>query len=267
MAKYSLDVLTSLFITKNARKTRDNLPDSRVTLAPHADAVSLYHAIKDILEYLNITPGGGTGDGIYGGSGTIAPNTISTLSENSVFTIEFSDTGTPLFISDLDKSVTISSQDASHALYVYPTTAGLEGPSGKLETSALTYTFTDTLAGEGIQYAADYSATWTSRSLVDKAYVDSLAFSSAIPPATGPSAFLYFDGTDWVETFVITNRQLVSATNVVTLPHAPISTLPIEVFVNGVLKWPTSDYTITSNTITFVYTLQDADKVTTKYHI
>ena len=60
MAKYSLDTLTSIFLTKNIRKQRDNYPESQRTLVPHADAISLYHAIKDILEYLNITSGGTT---------------------------------------------------------------------------------------------------------------------------------------------------------------------------------------------------------------
>lgn len=62
MAKYSLSTLTSIFLPKNVRKNRDNLPESRVTLVPHADAISLYHAVKDINEYLNITPGSGTTD-------------------------------------------------------------------------------------------------------------------------------------------------------------------------------------------------------------
>jgi len=62
MAKYSLDTLTSIFLPKNIRKRRDNYPESRVTLVPHADAISLYHVVKDIIEYLNITPGSGTTD-------------------------------------------------------------------------------------------------------------------------------------------------------------------------------------------------------------
>ena len=239
MAKYSLDTLTSIFLTKNIRKQRDNYPESQRTLVPHADAISLYHAIKDILEYLNITSGGTTdlstthnstnviinsstgtdatinqatttlagvmsatdktnlealitlsglaaastnlgtftgtiisdnttiknalqqlesaitnpdGNGIYGGSGTIAPNTIATLSNNSVFQIDFVGGNAAIHISDLNEIVTISSPDGFYAIGTAPAKASIEGPAGELAFNATTTIYTDTLSGHGIQY-------------------------------------------------------------------------------------------------------------------
>ena len=58
-------------------------------------------------------------------------------------------------------------------------TAGVDG-GGVFIMNTTNATFTDNSAGSnGIVYAADYSATYTTRSLVDKAYVDSVAESSS----------------------------------------------------------------------------------------
>lgn len=279
MAKYSLDTLTSVFLTKNIRKQQDNLPESRRTLVPHADAISLYQAIKDILEYLQITSTGVTnlgvtqttttvtvtsssGDdgtipsattllagamsaddktnlqalitlsgltagstnfgtftgtiiddnstlknilqqlelaiaasvagGIYGGSGTIAPNAVATLTPNSVFQIEFDGGGTALHISDLNEIVTISSPDGFYSLGTTPTQLLLTGPSGDLSFNATNTVYTDTLSGQGIQYAADYSATFQPNSLITKSYADSLA--AGLPAGAGPGAMLAYTG-------------------------------------------------------------------------
>lgn len=280
MAKYSLDTLTSIFLTKNARKTRDNLPESQRTLVPHADAVSLYHAVKDILEYLNISGGttdltsthaastvtinsssgtdatinaatttlagvmtasdktnlealitltglgAGTinlgtftgtiiadnttiknalqqlelaisspdGNGIYGGSGTIAPNTIATLSNNSVFEIDFVGGNAAIHISDLNEIVTISSPNSLYTLSTAPAKAAIEGPAGELAFNSSTTIFTDTNAGHGIQYSTDLSATFLNNSLVTKHYVDT-ATAGSVPAGTALGQMLYWNGT------------------------------------------------------------------------
>jgi hypothetical protein len=352
MAKYSLDTLVSIFIPKNTRKPRDNFAESQRTLVPHADAISLYHAIKDILEYLNITTGGTTdltsihsttnvviesssgtdatinasttslagvmtaedkrklealitltgvaaeatdlgtftgtiisdsatikqalqeledampnagGNGIYGGSGTIAPNTIALLSLDSVFSIEYTGGGVPLFISDLNEIVTVSSPNGLHTLSTSPTNAAIEGPAGELSFNALTTIYDDNLSGHGIQYAADYSATFTNRSLVDKQYVDNAA-SAGIPPGTTNGQILYWDGTSWENAKLITNTQTNLSTSVVTLPHIPIASLPIDVYLNGVLKELTEDYTQATNQVVFSIPIVTSDKITTKYY-
>lgn len=54
--KYSITDLTSIFLPKNIRKTRDNLNDFQSYVAPPANSIRLFDVIKDTVEYLNISP-------------------------------------------------------------------------------------------------------------------------------------------------------------------------------------------------------------------
>jgi len=92
--------------------------------------------------------------------------------------------------------------------------------------------------------------------------------TGSLPTGTGPGSFLYWDGAEWLETFPIKDSQIVSSGNTVSLPHIPISDLPIDVYLNGLLKEDGVDYTIASNVITFLLiTFTTNDKITTKYYI
>lgn len=53
--KYSIADLTSIFLPKNIRKTRDNLNDAQSHVAPWANSIRLFDVIKDTVEYLNIS--------------------------------------------------------------------------------------------------------------------------------------------------------------------------------------------------------------------
>jgi len=63
-----------------------------------------------------------------------------------------------------------------------------------------------------------------------------------------------------------TNEQSPSSGNQVTLPHTPISNLPVRVYLNGVLLRATDDYTRSSATLTFTFNFSANDKVTTTYY-
>jgi len=125
--------------------------------------------------------------------------------------------------------------------------------------------FTDTNAGHGIQYSADLSATFQPNSLVTKQYVDGLAFAG-LPSGTSAGQILYWDGADWITAKRASNTQTNLSTAVVTLPHIPISSLPIDVYLNGVLKEITEDYTLSSNQVVFSIPIVVSDKITTKYY-
>lgn len=86
---------------------------------------------------------------------------------------------------------------------------------------------------------------------------------SLISPTSG--ATLYFNGTSWAQAIPVKNVQTGMTGTIVTLPSVPISNLPTDVYLNGVLKEEAQDYTISSNTINFTFNLVTSDKVTTKY--
>lgn len=64
----------------------------------------------------------------------------------------------------------------------------------------------------------------------------------------------------------MTNTQTGLGTSVVTLPHIPISSLPIDVYLNGVLKEIAEDYTQSTNQVVFSIPIVSSDKITTKYY-
>jgi hypothetical protein len=99
------------------------------------------------------------GDGIYGGSGTIFAGGIATLPLNSNFTMRYNG-GTYGFrmLESANKKTTLIGA-ANFSLVLNDTTD--------------TAVFTDFGTNKhGLQYAANYSATYTARSLVDRGYID-----------------------------------------------------------------------------------------------
>lgn len=86
---------------------------------------------------------------------------------------------------------------------------------------------------------------------------------SLISPTSG--AILYYNGTSWAQALPIKNVQTGMTGTMVNLPSVPISNLPTDVYLNGVLKEEAQDYTISSNTINFTFNLNTSDKITTKY--
>lgn len=343
MATYPLDVLRSIFLPKNVRKTRDNLYDSSTTLAPHADAIPVYQVVSDILEYENITspavtntpnpndvsltvgtsitaipaatittagvmsssdktnlaslitltgvPANSTnlgsftgplippnstikqafqalsdafsltadGNGIYSGSGVIPPHTHATVTTNSAFVINYANNNAALTIADSASSSTLLSKNNSNFIQVSNVGTTITGFS-----SSLNFNAAEVIAiapAGGIKYNANYHTTYTNRSLVDKEYVD----NKSLPIPNGPGSVLYSNGTNWQQAYPI-RYDINSNSSVVTLPHIPVTLLPVEVYVNGVLKRPVDDYTILSNQVSFTIPIIIDDNITFKYY-
>lgn len=101
---------------------------------------------------------------------------------------------------------------------VWDTMDGTEQIGFKIETTGgntTSATFTDNNDGLGIQYAADYSATYVNRSLVDKEYADKIPLAAAPSTAsdTGVPGEIRFDATHlyicvatdtWVRALLVT---------------------------------------------------------------
>jgi hypothetical protein len=89
---------------------------------------------------------------------------------------------------------------------------------------------------------------------------------STIPANANSGDILIFNGASWVSASPKKNTQIMSAGNQITLPFLPLINTPIDVFLNGILKEETVDYTVSSNVITFSFSFQSNDKITTKYY-
>jgi hypothetical protein len=96
-------------------------------------------------------------------------------------------------------------------------------------------------------------------------WVNSTPTTSPVPSGTGPAQILYWTGTAWAVSNFRKNVQTVVSGTTVSLPEVPNSLLPIDVYLNGILKEETVDYTIVSSTITFTFSFITNDKITTKY--
>lgn len=136
-------------------------------ISPPSNSVNLAEWINDQISNGDIT-GAVDGNGIYSGNGTIPNATIARLGTS--FGIE--PTGTT----------------NEYNLYLTPTSTqigvgtGSNAYSFRLSLTETTATFTDDISSGGLKYAANYAANYTSRSLVDKAYVDSVV---ATPDGNG----------------------------------------------------------------------------------
>ncbi len=138
--------------------------------------------------------GGGVGNGIYGGSGSLSGATLVTMGAND---LTFAgnqriilDGTTLLQLGSLAGNVIRNASgnlkiealagagndltlDASQGILINGIlSASIIGASNSFVINTLANTFTDTTNSKGIVYGADYSANFTVRSLVDKDYVD-----------------------------------------------------------------------------------------------
>lgn len=77
---------------------------------------------------------------------------------------------------------------------------------------------------------------------------------------------LYYNGTAWVPTKQRKFVQVINSGNTITIPHTPISTLIIDVFINGILQEEGVDYTQSGNLFTFAIVFNSNNKVTIKYY-
>lgn len=91
--------------------------------------------------------------------------------------------------------------------------------------------------------------------------------AGSITSGTISGQMLYWDGAAWEVALRIKDVQVPGVGTTCVLPDVPITDLPVDVYINGVLLEETEDYSIASDTITFVSTLESSDKITTIYYI
>jgi len=101
------------------------------------------------------------GDGIYGGSGTIATNAIATLAADTYFYLGPTNRG--LYMSNFAAGKVVTLKTDVYELRL----SDFSGSEGA-------YFIDSSASPKGIQYFANYNSTFTNRSLVDKFYVDTL---------------------------------------------------------------------------------------------
>jgi hypothetical protein len=93
-----------------------------------------------------------------------------------------------------------------------------------------------------------------------------------IPNGAAAGQILYWTGAVWDKAGNYTNIQQydpgIHIGNVVTIPHLPVSALPINVYINGILKeeGPSADYTRVGSNFTFTYSFLTIDKITITYY-
>ena len=211
-----------------------------------------------------LTFGNGITEGLGGNvslGGTFTANT-DLYRDGNAFEIKDSSTANEqLYIDDTDVKLLVGGDD---------TVAGFTGnwSSGDSETivkmATASYSLTLTSGGasdtavfadtnsKGIVYAGDYSANFTDRSIVDKAYVDSAITSNV-----------------WVkEVFTLTSTDV--SNGYVILANVPLD-FSIDVVVSGSLKsqGATADYTLTGGgdrlEPTGSWTWTDGDVIEVKY--
>lgn len=186
---------------------------------------------------------------------TWAPQTVSATSQNlsyssgvislsnSVPTINISS----FISSDSPNLITLGTDNQLKvALYKDATIAGngLNGDPLKLAQQSAT-------SGQVL--------TWNGTSWVPN------SISGTIPSGSSSGQILYWTGSNWAPCSPKKDVQIQNTGSQVTLPFLPINLLPIDVYLNGVLKEQNVDYTISSNVITFNINFATNDKIITKY--
>jgi hypothetical protein len=228
-------------------------------------------------------------DSIYTGSGVIPTNTtasvaglfsIDTHGDSGKFINLGGVTGTTMNrygISISDSSVNLGNifgNTGNGNLLITPVYTQLANNNdglllfnsgGGVLTLAGTFTISNAPTNGGIKYDADYSATFTARSLVDKAYVDATA--SGLPLATEQGSLVMFNGVNWQAVY----PRVASFTNIsgtfIHLNHIPVQFAPIQVFRNGVYQMPVEDFTLSGSDVTFTIPYNTTDKIIINYYI
>lgn len=177
---------------------------------------SIYYYNGADWKHVNAGGGGSDGNGIYSGSGTTgAPFTTATIDSIMRF---LGDEATDRFIAAVAGGSDVASVtviDTAAYLY-YDDAQGTNQIEANNEGISLTTNTNDrvTITGKDARYAADYSGSYSDRSLVDKGYVDGaisgevsipdgeIAFGNATSDGITSSSDLTFDGD------VLTNQLI-----------------------------------------------------------
>lgn len=276
-------VATDLVNKLTPGQTPEAIRDTVATFIKAGNNITVTH--NDWIDELIIS----ARDSIYTGSGTIPTNT--TASVQGIFNIDTSGaagkfiniggvTGTSMNrygLSIGDSSLNLGNifgnfnqgtvqlnpsytqiANNNDALILYNSGGGNLVLSGA-------FTIHNAPANGGIKYDSDYSANFTDRSLVDKAYVDSIA--AGLPPATQQGAVLVYNGSAWQAVYPrIEIFNNVSGT-FIHLNNIPVQYAPVQVFRNGIYLMPNEDFTLAGADINFTIPYNINDKIIINYYI
>ena len=122
--------------------------------------------------------------GIYDGSGTIPANTVAKIASGT-FTIDYSTDADDIKVSNTGNNLTLNSADGTGKIIIKNGQSSIYTANYSIDAKDGTgITIYDNAGSpKGMSYAADYSANYTSRSLVDKAYVDGKCTSGTYTPS------------------------------------------------------------------------------------
>ncbi len=147
--------------------------DNQSLFAVNADGELYYYNSPSWVQI-----GGAGGGGIYGGSGNVPDGTVATLVDDfeftgpdiSSFTVSTGTTNGGQLFSNLSGATVIHRDTANNYLEINNAGANFNfgGTFDRL-----------TITGRDVRYAADYSATFSTRSLIDKGYADAAYLSDA----------------------------------------------------------------------------------------
>jgi len=248
--------------------TLTGLPSGSTTLGSFTGSIisdnsTILQALQQLETYIESLVLGGGGNGLYGGSGVIPSSVTATMTDTVLFNTTNSSGAFVANVGNLTgSSLLVSATQGRLRFYDVGSTNEIIVNNSGININTLTPDRL-TITGLDARYAADYSASFSARSLVDKQYVDNLL------NITGASLgdVLVFNGTSYAALSPITETQSGITGNTVTLAVTPISYAQIMIFRNGVYQIQTDDYSRSGSTLTFVNSLVATDKVTAIYYI
>lgn len=249
--------------------TLTGLPGGSTTLGTFTGSIitnntTIVNALQELETYIE---GIGTGAaGIYGGSDTVPTSVVATLTDSITFTTDNVSGYFFVNIGDLSGS-NLNITNTQARLRFYDLGSNNEVIASSTGISLSTFGGDGvTITGRDARYQADYSGTYTNRSLVDKEYVDGL-LASGLPSGT-ISDILVHDGTGFVVASPMEETISGITGSTVTLAASPLSYTKFELFRNGQRLIVTDDYTRSGATITIIgLPLISTDKITATYYI
>lgn len=202
--------------------------------------------------------------GLFTSSGTVSQNCVATVPSNSFLYFTYDNASTAVGIYEgATPSAYISSKNGLYYTWVNDTAVEVVGNAAKLNIGSTGSVFEDfTTSPKGLRYANNYHATYDNRSLVDKEYVD----LKALPSPLSTNAILMSNGSSFVQVVEQMYYLTGHTSSVVNLPSIPFTNANMKVYVNGILKTPTDDYTVSSSTVTFNIPIISSDKLAFNYY-
>jgi hypothetical protein len=252
--------------TSQITQFNENVQDIISTTLEAGSGILLnYNDAANKLTIINTGTSSSDGNGIYTGSGLVPASTVATLTSSFAISSTNLSSSFLVNIGDTNTGGLVISPSTARLEYLATGTSNLiiaEDAGIRLTTNAGKRV---TVTGTDARYAADYSASFSARSLVDKGYVDAL-LSTGLPSGTAGNILIH-NGTNYVSATSIQELRTGLSGTVITLSNSPLTYAPFDIYRNGLRLVLDDDYTITGNQITFVVGFIAADKFLLKYYI